>query len=184
MMRPVAAVGPRSLTLQVADAPVTIRVTFTIVPKGRVRWAHVPSGALNHDATPLSVSVTGRATVVVGAGSNVASGAPSAVVVVVVAVATGAGAGLVVDVDRGSVVVVVVAFLTVVVVVVGRGRVVVVVTRARIFWTSSGREMVSVATGSGAGAAGVWGSEPSDDDGEGPVGELTRMASDAGSDGL
>jgi altronate dehydratase len=40
--------------LQVVDAPFAVRVTLTIVPNGRLRWAQVPSGALNHEATPLS----------------------------------------------------------------------------------------------------------------------------------
>ncbi len=46
---------------------------MTIVPFGRVRWAHVPAGAWNHDAWPLCVrggAVVVVVVVVVGFGGG------------------------------------------------------------------------------------------------------------------
>src|SRR5207302_8779897 len=103
------AYGPRSSTVQVVEAPVVTFVTLTTVPNGRLRWAHVPDGALYHVASPLSLFCgRGAVVVVVGRGrAVVVAGARRTVVVVraVVAVVTrrrsavvGVG-GAVVDVE-------------------------------------------------------------------------------------
>ena len=120
--------GPQSLTMHVVTAPFWSRVTRTTVPFGIVVWAHVPSGALNHDATPLAewvpngfcAGVTGPTigrttatvvgtTVVDGGTARTVVGVGGEVVTVVVedAGAVGAvgaaGAGaLVVDVDGAA----------------------------------------------------------------------------------
>src|SRR5437867_12546684 len=44
--------GPRSWTVQVAVAPLATSVMCTIVPLGRVRWAHVPGGAASYQVAP------------------------------------------------------------------------------------------------------------------------------------
>lgn len=141
MRRPEPAVGPRSLTRHVVDAPFPGRVTLTTVPRGRVRWAHVPSGALNHEATPLSVLVTALETAAAGGttfSSRVVSGV-SGVVLDVVAGAPVAGARAVVLVVDAGAGVEVGAGLRIVVGVVA--RVVGVAGDARSWRTRSGREM-------------------------------------------
>ena len=47
-----SANGPRSLTLQVAVAPVDWLRIVTTVPIGNVRWAHVPGGAASYHVAP------------------------------------------------------------------------------------------------------------------------------------
>jgi hypothetical protein len=105
--RPVSSVGPRSLTLHVATAPLWIRVTLIIVPIGSVRWAHVASGALNQDAIPLSVLVTAATAGGTTAWTSVGRGASTAVVVVAAAGRGGANDAVVVVVRAGAAVVVV-----------------------------------------------------------------------------
>src|SRR5688572_26459393 len=170
--RPVSSVGPRSSTLHDADAPLWMRVTLIIVPIGRVRWAQVAAGALNHDATPLSVLVTAPLTAAAGgttAATMVVRGVSGVIVAGGGAIAgEGAGLGDVVVVVGFAVVVVVAGFL--VVVVVGRGRVVDVVGRGLSATANSCSEIEAAA------GAGVWGASSPAGAGTAPAAEPTRMA--------
>ncbi len=176
--RPVATVGPRSSTLQVADAPFDTRVTSTTVPMARVRWANVPPGALNQDATPLSDLVTALLTAAAGGttfSSRVVSGVTGAVV--------GAGTagrlgGRVVDVGPGREVVVVAGLgLGLVVVVVDWGEVVEVVPLLpRASLASSAREAAAATGVTTVGGSGA------DEPGSTRAGESTRIDVDGSSD--
>jgi len=108
MTRDVSA-GPQSATLHSVTAPVDTRVTLIRVPKGSVRWAHVRSGAPNHEATPRSVCPVGGWAGFTTDGSDTTT--PPVVVVIVVVVAgraavVGGGDDVV---DRPAAVVVVVS---------------------------------------------------------------------------
>jgi hypothetical protein len=143
----------------------------------------VASGALNHDATPLSVLVKAPETATAG-GTTLASRVVRGMRGAVVAVVEGAaGAGLVVVVDPGTAVVVVTALL-IVVVVVGRGWEVDVVDRARISWTRSGREMAPADEASSMPGAGVCGAVGPPDTGDDPAAEPTRIAVEVSPEGF
>ena len=89
MTRDVSA-GPQSATLHSVTAPVDTRVTLITVPNGSVRWAHVRSGAPNHDATPRSVCPEGCWAGRTSDGSDTTT--PPVVVVVVAGAAVVGGA--------------------------------------------------------------------------------------------
>jgi hypothetical protein len=131
-----------------------------MVPRGSVRWAHVPSGALNQDATPLSVRVTDPAMATAG-GTTASRSVVSGVNGVLLDVVAGAGAGrtavVVVVVGGGGAVVA--GALRVVGVDAGRGGEVVGDDRSRR--TRSGREMASATAASCSVAGGS--SAPSGD---------------------
>ncbi len=73
--------GPQSATVHVVLSPVEFRVTLITVPLGAVRWAHVRSGALYHDATPCSVWVCLAVGLTGDAAGRATSGRPVVVVV-------------------------------------------------------------------------------------------------------
>lgn len=89
--------GPRSATLHRTCLPVSLWVTVTMVPIGRVRCAHVPGGAASyHDALP---DWAFDSEVVGGEASRVGAGLGAAVV-------AGRGADVVVGAERRATVVV------------------------------------------------------------------------------